>query len=210
MSWEEGMPLGAWVRASPPSVACERVTRALLDLYCLEFFQWGMVQTDPNFGNFLVTDDDRLVLLDFGATMEFDGAFRRQYVELLRAVDSGRGSAIVDEGVRFGLLDPRESAETRALFAAMLQVAAEPFAQALQPFSCRDAQYAARCREAAETFVRSLRYSPPPRALLFLHRKLGGLFQLLRKLGVTLDLRAYWEQMLQVEPAALPLTPKDP
>jgi hypothetical protein len=30
--------------------------------------------------------------------------------------------------------------------------------------------------------------------LIFLHRKLGGLFQMLKRLDVTLDLRPYWDQ----------------
>jgi aarF domain-containing kinase len=41
-----------------------------------------------------------------------------------------------------------------------------------------------------------LRFSPPPRRLLFLHRKLGGLFQLLRRLDLRLDLAPYWDRMV--------------
>jgi hypothetical protein len=45
-------------------------------------------------------------------------------------------------------------------------------------------------------FTRGLRDSPPPRHLIFLHRELGGLFQMLKRLDVTLDLRPYWDQMV--------------
>ena len=43
-----------------------------------EIFVWGEMQTDPNFGNYLVrisdneNEIDKLVLLDFGAIRQFD------------------------------------------------------------------------------------------------------------------------------------------
>ena len=70
--------------------------KAVLDLYCLEFFKWGLVQTDPNFGNFLIRPEERaIVLLDFGATVEYDADFRARYVALLRAVATGDPARIV-------------------------------------------------------------------------------------------------------------------
>ena len=40
-----------------------------------ELFEWGEMQTDPNFGNYLVRYEDgidKLILLDFGAIKQFD------------------------------------------------------------------------------------------------------------------------------------------
>lgn len=197
MSWEEGVPLGEWVRSAPARAERVRFAKALLDLYCMEFFQWGVVQTDPNFGNFLVRPDTQtIVLLDFGATVEYEPAFRAQYIELLRAVDTGVPDRIIDAGVAFELLDPRESSVTRGLFVEMLISSAEPFQRRGQPFAFRSADYAARSQSVVKRFTRSLRFSPPPRRLIFLHRKLGGLFQLLKRLDVELDLSPYWEQMV--------------
>ncbi|MCK6544666.1 AarF/ABC1/UbiB kinase family protein [Myxococcota bacterium] len=203
MTWEHGVPLGAWALADPPRAEREHFARAVLDLYCREFFDWGFVQTDPNPANFLVRPETRqLVLLDFGATLRYDAAFRATYVELLRAVDRRDHRAIVDVGVDFGLIDARERASTKEAFVAMLESAAEPFRPHLQPFAFRDPDYAERSRRVLTTFVRALEYSPPPRRLIFLHRKLGGIHQLLRKLDVRLDLRPYWERMVTRAPRA--------
>lgn len=198
MTWEEGQPLGQWLQESQSPADRLWLAQQLLELYCLEFFSWGLVQTDPNFGNFLMRSQAReLVLLDFGATLQFEPAFRQSYVRLLRVVASGHVSRIGDEGVQFGLIDPRESRETRELFAQFLTVASEPFAPSRQPFAFRDAGYAQRSQDIGRRFVRSLRFSPPPRRLLFLHRKLGGIFQLLKRLELELDLRPYWDRMIQ-------------
>lgn len=196
MSFVEGTPLRAWLRAAPPFAAREALARTALDLYCLEFLDWGMVQTDPNFGNYLLAADGALVLLDFGATVEYDAAFRADYLAMLRTVGTGDRARILERGVAFGLLDAREPEETRALFVDMMLEAAEPFDPRRQPFDFRDADYAQRSQATLQRFVRSLRFSPPPRRLLFLHRRLGGIFQLLKQLDLRLDLTPYWARMM--------------
>lgn len=197
MTWERGVPLGAWATSERPRADREHLAHAVLELYCREFFDWGFVQTDPNPANFLVRPESRqLVLLDFGATLRYDAAFRATYVELLRAVGRRDHRAILEVGVDFGLMDARESAATKQAFVAMLESSAEPFQRDVQPFAFRDPEYAERSRRVLMSFVRGLEYSPPPRRLIFLHRKLGGIYQLLRKLDVRLDLQPYWERMV--------------
>jgi aarF domain-containing kinase len=206
MSWAEGMALADWMRTAPSRADRTRFAKAVLDLYCAEFFKWGVVQTDPNFGNFLVRPDSTtIVLLDFGATLEYPFEFRTQYVDLLRAVETGDRRRIADAGVAFDLIDPRESRETLELFVEMLVSSVEPFNQGGRPFAFRDEDYAIRSRDVIKSFTKSLRFSPPPRRLLFLHRKLGGVFQLLKRLDVELDLSPYWQQMVAGSELVQPL-----
>src|SRR6185295_11000836 len=106
MSWANGTSLNDWIRSAPSHEERLFLARTALDLYCLEFFTWGLVQTDPNFGNFLVRSAERqLVLLDFGASVEYDDEFRAQYVELLRAVASGNRQQVIEHGIGFELMD---------------------------------------------------------------------------------------------------------
>ena len=206
MSWENGVALKDWMAANPAPAERRRFAEAILALYCGEFFEWGLVQTDPNHGNFLMRSDGRIVLLDFGATLEYDAQFRDEYRHLLRMIATKDAAATVQAGIDFGILDPREPAEPRQLFAEMLFSAMEPFEPHMQPFVFRDPDYAARARDVGTRFTRSLKYSPPPRKLLFLHRKLGGVFQLLRKLDVELDLAPYWLRMVGRREPAPPLS----
>ncbi|MBK7891391.1 MAG: AarF/ABC1/UbiB kinase family protein [Bdellovibrionales bacterium] len=206
MTWERGVTIDSWLRSRPSLERRERIARAMLDLFCLEFYSWGLVQTDPNFANFLIGTDEKnndlLVLLDFGSTLRYDDEFRRRYKQVLRsveaAVSTGNRDLIVQEGVAFGLLDPRESQEAKDGFADLLLVSAEPFHPDRQPFRFEDDDYAKRTRDTGARFARQLKYSPPPHSLLFLHRKLGGIFNFVKKLDVTIDLRPYWEPMLRV------------
>ena len=204
-SWQDGLPLAELLGPTAPRELARWLATALLDLYCLEFFELGLVQTDPNPGNFLVRPDRRqLVLLDFGATLVYEDSFRRRYLALLEVIGRGRRADVVAAGVEQGMLDPRESAQTRDLFAELLVSAVEPFLAHRQPFDFSDADYAGRTRDVGQAFIKALRYSPPPRELVFLHRKLGGLFNIIKRMGVRLDLAPYWTRMVGTElrPAA--------
>jgi aarF domain-containing kinase len=194
MTWEDGVPLGEWARTPRPREERTWVATTLLDLYGLEFFEWGFVQTDPNFANFLVRSGTReIVLLDFGATVEYEADFRHSYVELLRVVGQGSAADIIERGIAEKLIDAREDPATMALFVDMMKLSVEPFFVP-RAFRFSDEEYARRSRDVVMRFTRALRYSPPPRRLLFLHRKLGGLFQLMKRLDVELDLAPYWER----------------
>ncbi len=196
MSWEEGLSITRWLDTHPSVEAREWLARSLLDLFCLEFFEGGFVQTDPNPANFLVRESKRqVVLLDLGAALAYDLSFRQNYVALLRTMRSEDPQVLIAAGIEHNLLDPRESEEARQLFAEMLRLAVEPFG-ARQPFDFSDADYLARTREVSLRFMRALKYSPPPRSLMFLHRKLGGMFNLLKRFQVRLDLVPYWEKMV--------------
>jgi aarF domain-containing kinase len=196
MTWEEGVPLTEWMKSKPSQKAREYIGLRVMDLYYREFYEWGFVQTDPNYANFLIREipgrDPQLVVLDFGATLRYTEQFRIEYKELLRTVTGGDRKEVFDVLVRLGMLDPRESEETLTKLINVIQVGLEPFDKAKQPFRFSDVDYSRRNRDAIISFTQSLKYSPPPRRLIFLHRKLGGVFTFLKKLDVELDLTPYW------------------
>ncbi len=200
MSFEEGIPLKQWLESSPSATDRRLIGALMLDLYCHEFFRWGLVQTDPNFGNYLIRENQKLVLLDFGATQEFTPDFVEKYRSVLKAFSTGDEKKILQASMDFQLIDPRESAETQKNYVDFMRLSIEPFSPQLQPFSFHDEDYTKRSVELGRKFTSSLRYSPPPKHILFLHRKLGGIFNLLRKMHVTLDLTEYWEKMVTISP----------
>ena len=196
MSWENGVGIDSWMRSGPSLERRQKIAHALLDLFCREFFEWGLVQTDPNFANFLIGPDDALVLLDFGATLRYEDEFRVRYRNFLGAIASLDSAKIIAEGQAFGLISEKESDEAQRLFAELLMNSIEPFFASKQPFQFDDADYAKRSREIGTRFARELKFSPPPQRILFLHRKLGGIFNFVKKLDVKLDLTPYWKKMV--------------
>lgn len=197
MEWLDGVPLGQWAGLEPTKEERSIVSKRLLDLYCKEFFEWGVVQTDPNPANFLIQENLDIGILDFGATLSYSADFRREYLELLRLLPNGSNSEIIEKGINFGVLDQRESNETKKKFVDMMRAAAQPFLPEHQPFGFRDPDYQSQARAIVFDFIQSLKFTPPPRKLAFLHRKLGGLFNILKRLDAQIDLFEYWKKMVE-------------
>ena len=197
MTWMPGLSIQEWLKRMPSRTEREQIARNVLDLYCKEFFEWGLVQTDPNYANFLIEPRPlRLTVLDFGATLRYTPEFRKKYIEMLHNVGSLDPQKVIESSISFGVLDPRESPESQVLFAEFILMGVEPFQPSKQPFMFKDDDYARRSRELGQRFSQSLRYSPPPREIIFLHRKLAGIFTLLKKLDVQLDIHLYWIKMV--------------
>lgn len=80
----------------------DAILAGLAGLYLRQILVWGFFQPDTHPGNFLVGDDDRLVLLDFGCVRDLPLAFRRDLTRLLQAFvggdDRGAAEALADLG----------------------------------------------------------------------------------------------------------------
>ncbi len=198
MSWEEGETITHWMRTLPSMNDRNDLAHLILNLYCHEFFVWGLVQTDPNFSNFLIRKTDnnlKLVLLDFGSTRHYDNIMVNQYIELMRSVQSRNSAKIISEAIDFGMINEKESTAAKELFVKMMFLAIEPF-ETNGEFDFANSDYAKRSQGVIFEFVKSLKYSPPPHRIIFLHRKLAGIFSLLKKLEIKLNITSYWDFMI--------------
>lgn len=189
MDFIEGLSISDWLKTKPSPDKKEKIAIDLINLFCHEFFNWGLVQTDPNLGNYLVTDNTELVILDFGACLDYSKDFVENYKNLIRSL-SGDKNSILQGSYKFGLLDERESERTKELYYQMMKYSFEPLiGEELFDFS--DDTYSKKLRDLVMEFIKEVKFTPAPRELIFLNRKLGGIFQTLRLLEVQIDLRPY-------------------
>ncbi|MCG8538075.1 MAG: AarF/UbiB family protein [Pseudomonadales bacterium] len=92
----------------------------LLDLYLRQVLQHGVFQADPHPGNFLVTEANELVLLDFGCTMQLSESFKEGYGKVLGAALLDESDAMAQELVRMGFQTRSGKPDTLVLFANAL------------------------------------------------------------------------------------------
>lgn len=201
MTYENGVNLKTWISRSPSKLHREIIGRSLLDLYFTEFFEWRLVQTDPNWANFLIDDSleiPSLVLLDFGATRKYSKSFVENYIQLLILASSRESTALKSHAIEIGMIDRRESDAAFAAFEEMLSIAIEPFFATSSNgcFNFADPIFLDKSQIAAKELTRHLVHSSPPPGLVFLHRKLAGVYSILKSLKVELDVSDYWQKML--------------
>jgi aarF domain-containing kinase len=196
LSKEDGLEFSQWIKNKPNQVEKEKIGHKLLNLYIKEFFEYQLVQTDPNPANFLVNNEGQLVLLDFGATLTYSKDFVKDYQSLLYLVFTGDDDEILNKALNMGFLSSKEDKETQNEFVNFLKLSLASFDIKSQPFDFSTQEYPELIRKSVLSFSKKLKYSPPPTQIIFLHRKLGGIFQMLRMMQVKLDLTNYRQYIL--------------
>ena len=198
MDFVEGEPLEAL--ASVSQAKRDAVGTLLERLLFRELFEFRVMQTDPNFANYLYQPDSgRVVLLDFGATMRFPAAFVANYVRITRAVIEGDRNAVTQEAIRIGYAGPDDSPERLEAVTDIVFLVCEPLRHRGR-YDFPGSDLPARVRDLGYdlAFKQGLVRAPPPETI-FLHRKLVGNFLLLARIGARVDARSL---VLEVLPGA--------
>ena len=189
MDFVDAAPLE--VLATAPQRQRDAVARRFERLMFRELFEFRVMQTDPNFANYLYQPGSgRLVLLDFGATRRFGAEFAANYARISRAVIDGDRAAVARAAVRIGYAAADDSPERIDAVVDMCLLACEPLRHAGRyDFGASDLP--ARMRKLGyELAIRRRLLRAPPPETMFLHRKLVGSFLLLARLGARVDARS--------------------
>jgi predicted unusual protein kinase regulating ubiquinone biosynthesis (AarF/ABC1/UbiB family) len=183
MDYMEGVPLDS-LGAETPQAIRDTLGAALQRLMFRELFEFRVMQTDPNFANYLYQPSTaRLVLLDFGATQHFSRAYAERYRRITRAIVAGDRPAIEREARRIGYITEDASQDVVDAAMEVLELVCEPLcSEDVYDYGASDLPRRARELGVDLAFKRGLLRMPPSHTL-FLHRKLVGVYLLLARLG---------------------------
>ncbi|MCW8885357.1 MAG: AarF/ABC1/UbiB kinase family protein [Motiliproteus sp.] len=165
-----------------------QIATRLLSLVLKEIFEWGLVQTDANFGNYRYqADKDCIGLLDFGATRRYSPEFIENLACLMTAVHTGDKAAIETQAQVLGYLREDEEACYRKGLAEMISMVGECLRHK-GVFDFGHSDLAQRVADKAMELRLQQRYMHlPPTDVLFLHRKIGGTYLLCARLRAQVD-----------------------
>jgi predicted unusual protein kinase regulating ubiquinone biosynthesis (AarF/ABC1/UbiB family) len=183
MDFMEGAPLDS-IADSTPQKARDAIGALLQKLMFRELFEFRVMQTDPNFANYLYESrSGRLVLLDFGATQEFTPEFSERFRRITTAIVSGDRRGIRREAVGIGYIDPDAAPEVEEAALDVVELVCEPLrGRGVYDYGASDLPRRARELGIDLAFKRGL-LRMPPSDTMFLHRKLVGVYLLLARLG---------------------------
>ena len=201
MSFEEGIPIEAL--ADEPQELRDEVFGRLMRLVARELFEFGTMQTDPNFANYRYRrEGSRIVLLDFGATRavapDVAAAYRR-LVEAGLAEDRDRVRA---EAVAAGFVGPSVVEHHRESMDRMIDIVVTEMARD-EPFDFGDRAFVPLLRDEGMTIAKDRRtWHVPPAETLFVQRKISGTALLGARLGARVNIRRIVGEVLDRVPAA--------
>jgi predicted unusual protein kinase regulating ubiquinone biosynthesis (AarF/ABC1/UbiB family) len=185
-----GETLQEFLSHHPSSEVRNRLGRTFLRVFFEEIFRLGSVQTDPNFANYLFeplgSREVGLVLLDFGSTKTFSEEFRSRYERLVRTCLEEDFSAFQDAAIAIDFLRLEDTEEQAQHLFELILLSLEPFRKE-GVFDWAESDLPARIRDRMPAFIRAFKFRPPPREILFLNRKIGGVYQFLARLGARFE-----------------------
>ena len=189
MSFERGVPVERMREAD--QATRDRIVRLLLELLFRELFEFGVMQTDPNFANYRYDPETgRVVLLDFGATRAFGTDVTEGYRALLRAGMEGTPDDIAAAALRLGFFAEDTAERHRAAIVEMIGMAFGALRTA-GPFDFGNSDMVLRLRDRAMALSADRGFVHlPPTDVFYLQRKFAGLYLLARTLGARVDVGA--------------------
>jgi aarF domain-containing kinase len=191
LDFAPGVPLTALMQPGVPQAHRDRVAAALCRLAIKEFFGMRLVQTDPNFGNYLFdAASGRIGLLDFGAAQAVGPDRIAQLRELGRALRQADRQRTHRAALAAGLVDPTDTPAQQEGVVQLLLAVGEPLrTQGPYDFGASSLIKTVFEQGQAQLFEDGFG-QPPPADMLLLQRKFVGTFMLCARLGARLDLHA--------------------
>lgn len=188
MTYVEGKPIETLAEAPQP--VRNRAMQNLIALVLKEIFEFGMMQTDPNFANYRVQNGTgRLVLLDFGATRTVSPATVQGYGDLMRAGLAADRGAVRRAAIAAGFLPEAAVSRHGGAVDRMIDVILGELHRP-GPFDFGDRGFVSTLRDEGLVIAadRASWHLPPP-DLLFVQRKVSGTALLAARLGARVDIR---------------------
>lgn len=187
MSFVEGRPIESLVDAD--QATRDAAMEKLISLVLRELFEFGVMQTDPNFANYRwQSDTGKLVLLDFGAVRDISAETADAYRTMLEAGISRDRDAVRDAAVTTGFLGEMAVSSHRAavdrIIDAVLSTIERP-----GPFDFGDRAFVPIIRaEASVLGADRATWHVPPIDTLFVQRKVSGTALLAARLKARVDI----------------------
>jgi len=190
MDYMEGEPLETLAEEGVAQKTRDAIGTLLERLMFRELFEFGLMQTDPNFANYLwQPETGKVVLLDFGATLRFSAEFVDNYTRITRAVIDDDRDAVARHAVKIGYAAKDDPPELIKATTDVIMLVCEPLQHAGRyDFAASDLPSRARTLGFDLGIRQGLLRAPPPETM-FLHRKLVGSFLALARIKARVDAR---------------------
>lgn len=165
-----------------------RIAKTILYLTFREIFVWRLMQTDPNWGNFLYDVGTQTTsLIDFGATREYSKEFMDGYLRMVWASANRDAPTLLEQSRRMKFLTGNENDIMLEAHKMSGYTVGEPF-WSDEPFDFRGSNISSRLSSHMAVFMKH-RLTAPPEEVYTLHRKIAGAFMLCIKLNAKIQCR---------------------
>lgn len=178
-----------------------QIGEKILDLFFRELFEWRSIQTDAHFGNFGIRIGEKeaknvqVVLFDYGAVREMGKNFVENYRDLLRSVVAGDRKAFEGAAKVMNALEDGDGEDLKEDFFKLCKCICQPFLTKGE-FPWKNSGLPEKVAALSWDLVKKYPLRAPPAEVVFLNRKMGGLFTILARLDTRVSGREILDRYL--------------
>jgi predicted unusual protein kinase regulating ubiquinone biosynthesis (AarF/ABC1/UbiB family) len=186
MDWMQGEHLSEFVAHNTSQALSNKLGQALWDFYMFQLHELRKVHADPHPGNFLVSEEGKLIALDFGCMKEVPEEFYRPYFELAKKKNINNPEVFKEKLYALEILRTDDSQEELEFFSAMfhemLSLFTKPFH--VDTFDFSDADFFGKITELGATYsksseLRKMNGNRGSKHFIYINRTFFGLYNLM-------------------------------
>lgn len=193
MDWLDGKPLGERLKDPLPKEEGSKLGQAMWDFYHFQMHSLKAVHADPHPGNFIITPDYKLGIIDFGCVKVIPPDFYKIYFQLLDRDFLTNAKKMEKAFYDLHFIYPDDTAKDKAffkkIFTHLVELLSRPFQKDVFDFS--DETYFQELYAFGEqlTNMKEFRQSKRARGLrdaVYINRTYFGLYTILHDLKATI------------------------
>ena len=187
MEFKEGITLDKASTLTP--LQKNNLIYNVMKLLFAEIFDFKLIQTDPNFSNFLYQEKrEKIVLLDFGATQKITPNLSNKFRTLLQATWRNDKADIKTALTDLNILHASFPPHFVEIFMEIFLDVTKPIREK-KTFDFKEIKIIEKIESHAQEIIsHQKKIKVPDMDTLLIQRKVGGLFFLAKHLGASIDL----------------------
>jgi predicted unusual protein kinase regulating ubiquinone biosynthesis (AarF/ABC1/UbiB family) len=139
MDWMNGKHFSEFTKQDNSQEDLNKIGQTLWDFYMYQMHVLKQVHADPHPGNFLVSEDKKLLVIDFGCIKEIPNDFYKPYFELAKRENLNNPEFYKEKLYELEILSDNDSAKEQEfftkLFYELLELFTRPFNAEIFDFS---------------------------------------------------------------------------
>ncbi|MCD8519212.1 MAG: AarF/UbiB family protein [Flavobacterium sp.] len=192
MDWMTGEHLSEFTAHNTDAEKSNILGQTLWDFYMFQMHNLRKVHADPHPGNFLITQDTKLVALDFGCIKEVPNDFYVPYFELAKKENLNNPEFFQSKLYELEILRKEDTKEEIEFFTEMfhelLSLFARPFH--VEEFDFSDEEFFGQIADLGERYsknteLRNMNGNRGSKHFIYINRTFFGLYNLMHDLKAT-------------------------
>ncbi|XLS28210.1 ABC1 kinase family protein [Flavobacteriaceae bacterium M23B6Z8] len=204
MDWMHGTHLSEFAKTNFSQETGNKLGQALWDFYMFQMHILRKVHADPHPGNFLVSEDNELIAIDFGCIKEIPEEFYVPYFELAKKENFENDRIFMEKMYQLEILREEDSASElkffKALFKEMLGLFTSPFNS--DTFDFGDPKFWNHITDLSQRYskddqIKKMNGNRGSKHFLYINRTFFGLYNLLHDLKAKVEVNNFRKYISQ-------------